>query len=259
MAGEARKARRIGYVRVSSEDQNPARQLEGQNIEPDCLFVDRASGKDRKREGLTRLLQHIASAPDGQRFEVVVHSMDRLARNARDLLNLTHQITEAGHTVYVAKDRMTLSADKQDLRANLMLTMLAAIAEFERELSRERQREGITLAKKRGVYKGRRRVLTPMAVLEIERRIAAGEPKAKIAREAKIGRVTLYRYLRAAAEGHAEAAAAREAQEQKQAAVQAQHEAAMEAARAAARAELAEVDPEEVANLVFGPRPPGHN
>jgi len=181
------KGLRVGYVRVSSEDQNPDRQLD--DVPVDRLFVDRASGRDTSRPQLQELLAFVR---DGD--AVIVHSMDRLARNVDDLRRLVKTMTDRGIRVQFLKESLTFCGDDSPM-ASLMLTLLGAVAQFERDLIRERQREGIELAKKRGAYKGRKRALAPDQVLELRRR-AEKEPKAALARELGISRETLYQYLR---------------------------------------------------------------
>src|SRR5438309_2122999 len=146
------KGHRVGYVRVSTADQNTERQLDG--IELDRVFTDKASGKDVKRPQLNAALEYLREGD-----KLVVHSLDRLARNAEDLLRIVRELTERGVSVQFVKNRLTFSGDTADPMSKLMLTMLAGFATFERDLIRERQREGITLAKARGAYTGRRKAL----------------------------------------------------------------------------------------------------
>jgi DNA invertase Pin-like site-specific DNA recombinase len=185
MAG---KGQRIGYVRVSSYDQNEGRQLE--HLDTDRVFTDKASGKDAERPRLQELL---AYAREGD--TIVVHSMDRLARNVDDLRRIVQQQTKRGIKVQFIKENLTFTGDESPM-ANLMLSVLGAVAQFERDLIKERQREGIALAKQRGAYRGRKKALTDDKAAEARRRIAAGEKKAHVARELGISRETLYQYLR---------------------------------------------------------------
>ena len=179
---------RIGYVRVSSFDQNPERQLE--QVTVDRLFTDKASGKDIQRPELERLLAFVREGDT-----VVVHSMDRLARNLDDLRRLVQGLTQRGVRIEFVKESLTFTGEDSPL-ANLMLSVMGAFAEFERALIRERQREGIALAKQRGAYRGRKKSLNSEKIEELKRRIAAGEQKAKLAREFGISSETLYQYLR---------------------------------------------------------------
>ena len=179
---------RIGYVRVSSFDQNPERQLE--QVTVDRLFTDKASGKDIQRPELERLLAFVREGDT-----VVVHSMDRLARNLDDLRRLVQGLTQRGVRIEFVKESLTFIGEDSPM-ANLMLSVMGAFAEFERALIRERQREGIALAKQRGAYRGRKKSLNSEKIEELKRRIAAGEQKAKLAREFGISRETLYQHLR---------------------------------------------------------------
>src|SRR5712691_11411778 len=147
------KGQRVGYVRVSTFDQNTERQLDG--VKVDKTFTDKSGGKDTKRPQLTAALEYIR---DGD--TLIVHSLDRLARNVEDLRRIVRELNDRGVSVEFVKNRLTFSGGA-DPTARLMLTMLGAFAEFERELIRERQREGIALAKAKGVYKGRKKALGP--------------------------------------------------------------------------------------------------
>lgn len=182
------KGQRIGYVRVSTLDQNADRQLEG--VDLDRVFTEAASGKDTDRPQLKALL---AYAREGD--TIVVHSMDRLARNLDDLRRLVREQTRRGVRMQFIQQDLLFTGEDSPM-ANLMLNMLGGFAEFERALIKERQREGIALAKQRGVYRGRKRALSPERVQELRARAAAGEKKARLAREFGISRETLYQYLR---------------------------------------------------------------
>ena len=133
------RGQRIGYVRVSSFDQNPERQLD--QVQVDKLFTDKASGKDTQRPQLDALLSF---ARDGD--TVVVHSMDRLARNLADLRRLVQTLTKRGIRIEFVKECLSFTGEDSPM-ANLLLSVMGAFAEFERALIGERQREGIALAK----------------------------------------------------------------------------------------------------------------
>ncbi|MBY0455905.1 MAG: recombinase family protein [Gemmataceae bacterium] len=188
----AAKGQRIGYVRVSSYDQSTDRQLE--HVELDRVFTDRASGKDTERPQLHALL---AYAREGD--TIVIHSMDRLARNVDDLRRIVQGQTKRGVHVQFEKENLSFTGEDAPI-ANLMLSVLGAVAQFERDLIRERQREGIAIAKQRGAYRGRRKALADERARELCRRIASGEKKSSLAREYGISRETLYQYLRQALE-----------------------------------------------------------
>ena len=181
---------RVGYLRVSGFDQNPDRQLE--NLEMDRTFIDMASGKDTHRPQLEALLAFVREGDT-----VVVHSMDRLARNLDDLRRLVKNLTGRGVRIQFVKEQLTFTGEDSPL-ATLLLSVMGAFAEFERALIRERQREGIELAKQRGAYRGRTRSLTAAQVGELTLRAAAGEAKTTLAQEFGISRETVYQYLRAA-------------------------------------------------------------
>lgn len=182
------KSQLVGYVRVSTAEQNTERQLDG--VGCDRIFTDKASGKDTSRPELERALAYVR---DGD--TLVVHSMDRLARNLDDLRRLVRNLNAKGVQVRFIKESLTFAGEDSPV-AMLMLSMMGAFAEFERSLIRERQREGIALAKARGVYKGRHRALSDEQAKELHRRASAGEKIAPLARAFGITRETAYRYLR---------------------------------------------------------------
>lgn len=187
MAGQ-----RIGYIRVSSLDQNTVRQLD--QVQVDRVFTDHASGKDTRRPALTELLAFVR---DGD--TVAVHSMDRLGRNLDDLRGLVQALTQRGVCVEFIKEHLVFTGEDSPM-AQLMLSVMGAFAEFERSLIRERQREGIALAKQRGAYRGRKKSLSPDKIEELRRRVNAGQIKAQVARDFGISRETLYNYLAQAIE-----------------------------------------------------------
>jgi DNA invertase Pin-like site-specific DNA recombinase len=184
MTPAKRTDKRVGYVRVSSVDQNTDRQLDGQKI--DKLFTDKASGRDTKRPQLQACLEYIREGD-----VLVVHSMDRLARNVDDLRRIVQDLTKKGVCVQFVKENLKFTGQDSAM-SNLLLSLLGAVAEFERSMIRERQREGIALAKKAGVYKGRKPSLTKEQVTEIRRRARAGERKTGLALEYGVSRQTLY-------------------------------------------------------------------
>lgn len=187
MTAARRGGKRVGYIRVSTLDQNAERQLDG--VELDKRFTDKASGKDTKRPQLQAALDYLREGD-----VLVVHSMDRLARNLDDLRRIVSELTERGVVVEFEKERLTFTHEDNAM-SKLLLSVMGAFAEFERSLIRERQREGIALAKKAGVYKGRKPSLTGERLSELRRRVLKGEKKAALAREFGISRETLYSYL----------------------------------------------------------------
>ena len=183
-------SQRIGYIRVSSLDQNPERQLDG--IKLDKVFTDKASAKDTKRPQLQVALNHVRAGDT-----LVVHSMDRLARNVEDMLRLVREMNDKGVSVQFVKENMSFTAGNDDPRSTLMFTMLSAFAQFERSLIKERQREGIALAKAKGtVYKGRKPALNTERITQLREQAAAGANRTKLAKEFGISRETLYQYIR---------------------------------------------------------------
>jgi len=183
-------SQRIGYVRVSSLDQNAERQLDG--IHLDKVFTDKASGKDTNRPQLQAALNHIRPGDT-----LVVHSMDRLARNVEDMLKLVREMNDRCVSVEFIKENMSFTAGSDDPRSILMFTMLSAFAQFERSLIKERQREGIALAKAKGtVYKGRKPALNAERIAQLREQAAAGANRTKLAKEFGISRETLYQYIR---------------------------------------------------------------
>ena len=179
---------RVGYIRVSSIDQNTSRQLDG--VPLDRTFTDNASGRDQQRPQLEAMLGFVRAGDT-----VIVHSMDRLARNLDDLRGLVATLTGKGVEVQFVKEQLTFTGADSPM-GTLLLSVMGAFAEFERSLIRERQREGIELARRRGAYRGRPRTLTDDQAVELQRRAAAGEQKAVLAREFGISRQTVYEYLR---------------------------------------------------------------
>lgn len=182
---------KIGYVRVSTVDQHTDRQLSG--LELDRMFTERASGKNvGDRPALQEMIAFIREGD-----EVYVHSMDRLARNLRDLLSLVEQINRKGVTLHFVTENLTFAPNAEaNPMATLMLSLLGAVAQFERSLILERQREGIAKAKARGAYKGRK-ALNPDIIEEAKAMYnVLGMSIVSIAKELGCGKSTLYKYLK---------------------------------------------------------------
>ena len=138
----------IGYIRVSTVEQNTARQLDGLAL--DKVYTDKCSGKDTDRPQLKVMLEHLREGDT-----VHVHDISRMARNVGNLLDLVESLRNRGVTLKDHKENMTFTPDKNDPMQELMLTMLGGIYQFERSMILERQREGIAIAKAEGKYKGR--------------------------------------------------------------------------------------------------------
>lgn len=195
------RGQRVAYLRVSSAGQNLARQREAVG-ECDQTFTEKQSGKSATdRPHLQALIRHVRHGD-----HVVVASMDRLARSVIDLNDIVQQITgdpaehtdehpRKGASIEFLKERLTFAPGDADPMASFQLNMMGAFAQFERELIRQRQADGIAAAKKRGVYKGRPRTLESDQIRDVRDAALAGTPKVQIARNHGISRSTLYRYL----------------------------------------------------------------
>ena len=182
-----KKGQTIGYVRVSTRDQNTARQLDG--VELDQVFTDKLSGATKDRPQLESMMTY-ARAGD----VVIVHSMDRLARNLNDLHDIINILIDKGVGVQFKKENLTFSpSEKTNAMNMLLLNIMGAVAQFERETIKERQAEGIAKAKARGVYKGRKKALTDIQVKQLNEAINQGKTKKAIAKEFKISVPTVYR------------------------------------------------------------------
>ena len=177
----------VGYIRVSTVDQNTVRQLDG--IELDKVFTEHKSGKNKDREQLKVMLDYVR---DGDTIHV--HSIDRLARNLADLKELINIIIGKGVTVQFHKEGMKFNGNKADSMSNLMLNILGSFAEFERDIMLERQREGIAKAKEEGKYKGRTKTVDDHAI-----RLAMSKNGAsfrKVAKDLKVSLSTVQRAMK---------------------------------------------------------------
>lgn len=180
----------VGYVRVSAADQNPDRQLQ---VLGECtkIFTDKISGKSRaKRAGLAALIDYIR---DGDTIRVA--SMDRLGRSTRDLFDLVDEIVAKGAAVEFLKERITVDQNGSSPLDSLMLGVMASFAEFERNLIRERQAEGIAIAKARGKYVQKPK-LSAHDVEQAQAMIELGLPKTEVAARLGVTRQTLYAALK---------------------------------------------------------------
>lgn len=183
------EGQRVGYVRVSTLDQRTERQLDG--VPLDRVFTDRASGKDRNRPQLAEALAFVREGDS-----LVCHSIDRLARNLDDLRALVSDLTARGVRVEFVKEGLVFTGDEAPL-CRMLLSVMGALAEFERALILERQREGIALAKLRGAFTGGSKKLSEERAAELRRRASeAGVNRSALAREFGIAPSTLYLYLK---------------------------------------------------------------
>ena len=182
----------VAYIRVSTIEQNESRQREAiAGYKMDKIFIEKASGKNMERPQLQTMLEYIREGDT-----VFVTELSRLGRNTRDLLNIVQQIKDKGAEFQSIKEKIDTSSPS----GKLQLTMLAAIAEFERDMIKERQAEGIAIAKREGKYKGRK----PKEILniaQIAEKHKLGVPLASLAREAGVSRPTLRKLLAEYEEG----------------------------------------------------------
>ena len=177
----------IAYVRVSSVDQNTERQLS--DLQADKAFTDKCSGGTANRPALTALLDYMREGDT-----VHVHSIDRLARNLQDLLGLVELFKSKGVTLRFHKESMTFQAGSSDPMQELMLSVMGSVAQFEKAMINERQREGIEKAKAQGVYnKPRRKRVDPAQVQEL---LKQGQSHAAIAEELGCSTKTVQRIRR---------------------------------------------------------------
>lgn len=177
---------RVGYRRVSTIEQNLDRQDLG-NVER--VFEDKASGKDTDRAELLEMMSYVRNGD-----EVVVYSIDRLARDLRDLQSIITQLNNKGVSIEFLSERLTFSGCNDDAFAKLQLQMMGAFAEFERNIIRKRQAEGIAKAKAKGVYENRKRnkKISEKRISELK---ADGLNNTEIARYLNISRMSVYRAL----------------------------------------------------------------
>ena len=176
---------RYGYARVSTSSQDLAIQV-AKLEEAQCRVVrsETASGATRERRTeLEKLLEFL-----GEGDELVVHRLDRLGRSTRDVLNLVHELDAKGASLRVLEPEVTTAGEM----GRMVITVLGMVADMELKFIRDRQRAGIEAAKGRGVYKGRKKTVDDK---EIRRRAAEGIPKARIARDLGISRMSVYRAL----------------------------------------------------------------
>jgi DNA invertase Pin-like site-specific DNA recombinase len=177
------EGKNIAYIRVSTAEQNEARQKEAlQKYSIDRWFIEKASGKDLNRPKLQEMLEYIREDDI-----VYVEEFSRLGRSTADLLATVQKIEAAGAQLVSLKEQF----DTTTPAARLQMTMMAAIAEFERDMILERQREGIAIAKAAGKYKGRKEITVPNIGDYYEKYMSRQGSKVSIAAELGISRTTL--------------------------------------------------------------------
>ena len=179
---------KIGYVRVSTQEQNTLRQeVLMRELGVDEVYIDRASGKNADRPELKKLMEYVR-----QGDTVIVESISRFARNTRDLLELVERLSEKRVEFVSNKEAI----DTTTPTGKFMLTVSGAMAELEREYILQRQRQGIALAKEQGKYRGRR-PLDPPELKKVVRQWRAGELTARQAmRKLDLSSSTFYRKAR---------------------------------------------------------------
>ena len=185
------KGQNIGYIRVSSLGQNTDRQLVG--IALDKIFEDKASGKNTDRPQLAVCLEHLRLGDN-----LHVHSIDRLARNLKDLQTIVDALKVKGISVHFHKESLIFDPSTNNPMQELMFQMSGAFAQFERTLTIERQREGISAAQARGQKLGAPAKLTLPQVEEMKSLLVVGADKSKIAKQFGISRPTLYKIIASA-------------------------------------------------------------
>ncbi len=186
---ESVKGQKVGYVRVSSAEQNTGRQLEG--IEVDRIFVDKASGKNTARPKFQEMLSYVREGD-----MIVVHSMDRFARSLKDLVTEVDQLVKRGVAIQFVKENITFTTQATPMDS-LMLQLMGAFAQFEREIILERQKEGIKIAAAQGKYKGRIHKLNPDQAQALRQAWDEKKYSSKVdlAKAFGISRQAVYRYL----------------------------------------------------------------
>lgn len=179
------KGKNIAYVRVSTTDQNEARQNEALNkYNIDKWYVEKITGKDTNRPKLIEMLDFIREDDT-----VYVEEFSRLGRSTQDLLDIVQHIENKGAKFISIKENF----DTKTPAGRLQMTMMAAIAEFERSMILERQREGIAIAKKEGKYKGRKKIKRTDIDIHYDRYMSRKASKTQISNELGISRNTLTR------------------------------------------------------------------
>lgn len=177
----------VGYIRVSSQGQNTARQLAG--IKLDMEFIDKVTGSNMEREKLKECMSYVR-----QGDMLVVESIDRLARNLRDLQEILSTLTNKGVSVKFVKENLTFTGS-EDAMANLMLHMMGAFAEFERTMIRSRQKDGIAQAKLAGKHLGRPPKVDNKFIKVVKEKLESCQSIRSIAMELNVSRATIYKVI----------------------------------------------------------------
>ena len=188
------KGMKVGYIRVSSTGQNTARQTDGfNNLDLDKVFTDKLSGASTDRPELKACLEYLR-----ENDTLYIYSMDRLARNLIDLQCIVNDLTNRAVRIKFIKEQLTFEQNGKNPMNTLLLQVMGAFAEFERNLIKERQMEGIQSAKAKGVKFGRKVKLSPEQKQEIKDRLMSDPfvKKADLMKEYDISRATFYRLMK---------------------------------------------------------------
>ena len=178
----------FNYIRVSTILQNTERQLP--SVECDRVYEDKASGKDTERQQYQLMMSNLRSGD-----VINVHSLDRVGRNTKDILNLVEQVKEIGASIKFHKENLTFDGTSNDLYSDLLLTILSGFAQFERNIILERQREGIAIAKANGKYKGGKQKFVSTDKEKIKKLIEEGISISQISRDMECSRPTIYKVI----------------------------------------------------------------
>ena len=178
----------FNYLRVSTILQNTERQLN--DVPCDRVYEDKLSGKDTNRPQFQLMMSNLRP------FDVVnVHSLDRVGRNTKDILEIVETIKEIGATIHFHKENLTFDGSKSDLYSDLMLTILSGFATFERNIILERQREGIEIAKQKGKYKGGKQKFDVEQKNRIKELVEEGVSISSVCRTMNCSRPTIYKVI----------------------------------------------------------------
>ncbi|CEI53381.1 recombinase family protein [Pseudomonas aeruginosa] len=184
---------RVGYIRVSTKDQNPERQLHDLPFELDKTFIDHFSGKTAKRPALQEMFDYVRSGDI-----VYAHDVFRLARSLIDLVTIVQKLNKKGVSVHIVKNNLNFTPNSDDKFDKFQLHVLGAVAELERGIISENQAEGIKLAKKKkGKYKGRSPAITEEKLKELIHTLKNKDdsyPFTQIAKDYGVSYMTLIRY-----------------------------------------------------------------
>ncbi|MGS4743719.1 recombinase family protein [Citrobacter farmeri] len=184
---------RVGYIRVSTKDQNPERQLHDLPFELDKTFIDHFSGKTAKRPALQEMFDYVRSGDI-----VYAHDVFRLARSLIDLVTIVQKLNKKGVSVHIVKNNLNFTPNSDDKFDKFQLHVLGAVAELERGIISENQAEGIKLAKKKkGKYKGRLPAITEEKLKELIHTLKNKDdsyPFTQIAKDYGVSYMTLIRY-----------------------------------------------------------------